>query len=93
MKIEISGKIKKPDTIQPHDMVSERVYQFGNILAVETSMGEVIAADTDDKQVNVFGDTGEFDEWLSNNDLQRYGIETDLELVLNFVARKSKDLF
>ena len=47
MKIEISGKIKKPDNIQPCDMVCERVYQFGSILAVETSMGEVIAADTD----------------------------------------------
>lgn len=93
MKIEISGKIKKPDNIQPCDMVCERVYQFGSILAVETSMGEVIAADTDDKQVNVFGNAGDFDEWLCDNDLQRYGIETDLELVLNFVARKNKDLF
>ena len=93
MKIEISGKIKKPDTIQPHDMEGERVYQFGSILAVETAIGEVIAADTDDKQVNVFDNAGDFDEWLCDNDLQRYGIETDLELVLNFVPRKNKDLF
>lgn len=93
MKIEISGKIKKPDTITAHDIISERVYQFGNILAVETSIGEVIAVDTDDKQVNVFDSVGDFDEWLCDNDLQRYGIETDLELVLNFVARKNKDLF
>lgn len=93
MKIEISGKIKKPDTIQPCDMVGERVYQFGNILAVETTICEVIAVDIDDEQINVFDSADNFDEWLSENDLQRYGIETDLELVLNFVPRKNKDLF
>lgn len=91
MKIEISGKIKKPDTIDAHDMIQDRVYQFGSILAVETIMGEIIAVDSDDKQVNVFDSAGDFDQWLYDNDLHNYGLETDLELILNFVPRKNKD--
>ena len=66
-------------------MEADKVYQFGNILAIEVPRNvSLIVLDTNDNEVITFNNLSDFDEWLNSNDFPRHGILTSFELLIAF---------
>lgn len=94
MKVNFkSKKIGESNTYTAHDLQEGDVYRFGSYLVSELSSGCIIALDTDDNQIVTFDDSGDFDEWLDNNDHPNRGELTPLAFELNVVTKPNEDLF
>lgn len=68
MNISLPKTLNKTNLIDPGDLETGKVYQFGHFLASETSSACIIVIDSSDNDVFTFNNAFEFGEWLEDND-------------------------
>lgn len=82
MNVILPKDLNKTEVTHYSNLITNKVYQFGELLVCETSNDCIIAVDIDDNTILTFNDSDDFGEWLSGNERASKGELTPFQMTL-----------